>query len=357
VAAELTGLGAPALAAWCTTMAAVEAARAGRRSASGPAATADVERVAAGVGPLPHTLALLAAGTPQSRVRAARLSRSSGATTWTSLVLRGLRQAPAVAAPEELPVLDVRCIGGFAVLRDGTPVALDGLRPQHQSLLRALALHAPSPVHRERLLEWFWQGRDPERAQHSLQVAISALRGLLDRAPATPATSVVRRTGGGYALALGAADRHDVRRVERHLAAGRSALERGDVEAARNSLAAGVAELTADILPDDGPAEGVLAEREELRASVVRACQTLADLSAEAGDRTTAIQVTRHALALDRYQDGLWRRLVDALTADGQPAAAATARREYAQVLAELDVPVQPVIPVLAGPLRARARV
>ena len=70
-----------------------------------------------------------------------------------------------------------------------------------------------------------------------------------------------------------------------------------------------------------------------------------------------AIQVTRHALALDRYQDGLWRRLIDALAADGQPAAAAAARREYAQVLAELDVPVPlPLTPVLAAPLPARAR-
>jgi DNA-binding SARP family transcriptional activator len=338
-------------------MAAVEDARAGRWNSAGPAATADVERVAAGVGPLPHTLALLAAGTGQGRVRAARLARTSGATTWTSLVLRGLRQTPVSVATEAPPALDVRCIGGFTVLRDGAPVALDALRPQHQSLLRALALHAPLPVHRERLLEWFWEGRDPERAQHSLQVAISALRGLLDRPTATPATSVVRRTGGGYALHLGAADRHDVRRVERHLAAGRSALERGDVEGGRRSLAAGVGELTADVLPDDGPAEWVTGERDEVRGSVVRACQTLADLCTAAGDGPAAIHVTRHALALDRYQDGLWRRLIDALTSDGQPAAAAAARREYAQVLAELGVPVPlPVTRVLAGPLPARVR-
>ena len=126
VAAELTGLGAPALATWCTTMAAVEDARAGRRD---PGAAADVERVAAGVGPLPHTLALLAAGTGQGRVRAARLAHTSGATTWTSLVLRGLRQTARGVATEAPPALDVRCIGGFTVLRDGAPVALDAAAP------------------------------------------------------------------------------------------------------------------------------------------------------------------------------------------------------------------------------------
>ncbi|MDQ0373740.1 BTAD domain-containing putative transcriptional regulator [Cellulomonas humilata] len=359
LASELTALGAPALATWCTTMAAVEDARAGRVD---PGATADVERVAAGVGPLPHTIALLASGTAQGRVRAARLARSSGAATWATLVLRGMRPTRASVEAEAPPALEVRCIGGFTVLRDGTPVALNVLRPQHQALLRALALHAPLPVHRERLVEWFWEGRDPERAQHSLQVAISALRGLLDRATATPATSVVRRTGGGYALHLGAADLHDVRRVERHLAAGRSALERGDVENGRRSFAAGVRELTADLLPDDGPAEWVTGERDEVRGSVVRACQSLADLCAAAGDGPEAIQVTRHALALDRYQDGLWTRLIDALAADGQPAAAATARREYAQVLAELDVPITvpgtaALSPVLAGPLPVRVQV
>ena len=354
LAAELTGLGAPALATWCTTMAAVEDARAGR---PGGAATADVERSAAAVGPLPHTIALLASGTVAGRTRAARLARTCGATTWTSLVLRGLRTTPATPPPEAPPALEVRCIGGFAVLRDGVPVPLDALRPQHQALLRALALRAPLPVHRERLLEWFWEGRDPERAQHSLQVAISALRGLLDQCPATPATSVVRRTGGGYALRLADGDRHDVRRVERHLAAGRTALERGDVEGARRSLTAGVRELTADLLPDDGPAEWVTGERDEVRASVVRACESLAGLCAAAGDGHGAIQVTRHALMLDRYQDGLWTRLIDALTAVGQPAAAATARREYAQVLAELDVPAPVLVTtVLAGPLPVRAR-
>lgn len=352
LAAELTELGAPALATWCSTMAAVEDARAGRRN---DGATADVERAAAGVGPLPHTLALLAAGTAQGRVRATRLARTCAATTWTALVLRGLRTTPVTAAAETPVALEVRCIGGFTVLRDGVPVPLDALRPQHQALLRALALHAPLPVHRERLVEWFWEGRDPERAQHSLQVAISALRGLLDPATATPATSVLRRTGGGYALHLDAADRHDVRRVERNLAAGRSALERGDVESGRRSLAAGVRELTADLLPDDGPAEWVTGERDGVRGAVVHACQSLADLYTSAGDGPAAIQVMRHALALDRYQDGSWRRLIDALTADGQPAASATARREYAQVLAELDVPV-PVTPVLAGPSPARAR-
>ena len=96
LAAELTALGAPALATWCSTMAAVEDARAGRTR---PGGTADVERAAAGVGPLPHTLALLAAGTGQGRVRATRLARTCGATTWTSLVLRGLRSTPRTPPP------------------------------------------------------------------------------------------------------------------------------------------------------------------------------------------------------------------------------------------------------------------
>ena len=356
LAAELTALGAPALATWCSTMAAVEDARSGRTR---PGATAGVERAAAGVGPLPHTLALLAAGTGPGRVRATRLARTCGATTWTSLVLRGLRSTPADATTAAPAPLEVRCIGGFTVLRDGVPVLLDALRPQHQALLRALALHAPMPVHRERLIEWFWAGRDPDRAQHSLQVAVSALRGLLDTAPATPATSVVRRTGGGYALQLDTDDRHDVRRVEHLLAKGRSALERGDVDAARRHLAAGVRDLTADLLPHDGPAEWVTGVRDEVRASVVGACRSLADLCAAAGDERAAIQVTRHALALDRYQDSLWMHLIDALVADGQPAAAAAARREYVQVLAELGVPAAvdpPVTRVLDGPQPVRAR-
>jgi DNA-binding SARP family transcriptional activator len=100
-----------------------------------------------------------------------------------------------------------------------------------------------------------------------------------------------------------------------------------------------VATDTGDLLPDDGPAEWVVTEREQLRGAVASACEQLAAHHAAAGDHAAAVRVARHGLDRDRYRDRLWQLLVDSLDADGHPAAAATARTAYHEVLAEMGVP------------------
>lgn len=257
----------------------------------------------------------------------------------------------ALVAPPPLPAarrtrLVVRCLGGFSLERDGRPVTHSHLRPQHQALLRALCAHAGAPVNRDRLLEWFWPGRDPERAQHSLQVAVSELRKLLEPATAGARGSVICRDAGGYGLQLGPDDEHDARTFERLLHDARIA---ADGAAGTALYQAAVDAYPADLLPDDGVSEWVVHERERLRSSAVSACRVLADRHARAGDHAAAIQVCRRGLAVDAYQDGLWQRLALSLDEAGEPAAAAAARRAYAGILRELDVLVGP------GPVRPSA--
>jgi len=385
VADDLDALDASALATWARAAAAVTRARHGL----GPPPAgfdADVARC----GPVPHALVLVARGEPAERW--VRPARAAGATAWVRLVARrvadgaaraGSVRAPDVgdgtgragddAAPAEdgragqaraghgtaghgqvvsgrvgharvdatarpaATTLDVRCLGGFRLDVDGRAVPTSSLRPQHAALLRALALHAPAPVHRDRLVEWFWPGRLPERGQHSLQVAVSDVRRAMDTVR-PGAGSLLRRVEQGYALGHDDATRHDVRRLEHALRAGELALAAGDdattIGVLRDAVEAGAAEL----LPQDGPAEWAVGMRERARAGVLRACATLADLLTEHGDASGAVAVVRRGLALDRFQDDLWRRLVRGLLADGRPAAAAAARRDYAAVLRELGV-------------------
>ncbi|UZN02569.1 BTAD domain-containing putative transcriptional regulator [Cellulomonas sp. S1-8] len=364
-AADLDALGAPALAAWAHAAAAV--AQACHGQAPQPVGVA-VD--AARWGPVPHALALIAVGEPGDRW--GRLARAAGAPAWVRLVAarRGARPGPVVgeaAAPGAAPVvsavgrgavvlpepsaladrLSVRCLGDFRLDVGGQTVTTASLRPQHAALLRALALHAPAPVHRDRLVEWFWPGRVPERGQHSLQVAVSDVRRALDAARAG-AGGLLRRVEQGYALGVDGGTDHDVRRLERVLRAAEVALGAGDDVAALVVLREAVDTGTAELLPQDGPAEWVVGARERVRSGVLRACAALADLLTARGDTSGTVAVVRRGLALDRFQDDLWRRLVGGLVADGRPAAAAAARREYAAVLQELGVTI--ALPAFASP-------
>ncbi|GEA88711.1 winged helix-turn-helix domain-containing protein [Cellulomonas cellasea] len=324
--------------------------RAARRGTAGSAGVVPLtgDRRAVPRGPVPvHAWVGRAGLEPPGPVAAlGRVAALDVATRPHALV-----PAPATPGPPVTPAvggtrLVVRCLGGFSLDRDGRPVPLVHLRPQHQELLRALCAHAGAPVNRDRLLEWFWPGRDPERAQHSLQVAVSELRKLLE--PATPGArgSVICRDAGGYGLQLGPDDEHDARTFERLLHDARIA---ADGAAGTALYQAAVDAYPADLLPDDGVSEWVVHERERLRTAAVSACRVLADRYARAGDHAAAIQVCRRGLAVDAYQDGLWQRLALSLDEAGEPAAAAAARRAYAGILRELDVLVGP------GPARSGA--
>ena len=104
-----------------------------------------------------------------------------------------------------------------------------------------------------------------------------------------------------------------------------------------------------ELLAHDGAAEWVVAHRERLRHEVVGACATVAGILLGRGDAAGAALVARRGLALDRFQDELWRRLVEALGAQGLPAQAAAAGREYTAVLRELGVAVTSAAPGVRG--------
>jgi DNA-binding SARP family transcriptional activator len=350
VEADLRTLGAPALATWAGAGAAVAAAMAGR---PWPARRlAAVEVMARAVGPLPYALALLAvaAGEPAGAVRteaaALRIGERCGAARLIRLIARRLPahhdvdRDPVDRAPAE-GRLRLTCFGGFAIEIAGAPIDLGAVRPRHRELLRLLSLHANRVVHRESLIEWLWPGRDPERAQHSLQVAVSDVRKLLE--PAAPRGEWTRlcREGTGYRLVLASDDDCDVRRFERHLRAARTAAAGSNAAAGGNNaaaehLAAVIETYAGDLLPDDGPAEWVVRERDRLRNGFAEAVERLAATHAARGAHVEAVRLARHGLTHDSYRDALWRRLIESLRESGNPAAAAAAATAYEQVLDEL---------------------
>jgi DNA-binding SARP family transcriptional activator len=231
----------------------------------------------------------------------------------------------------------VRVLGGFGLEVDGAGVRLDGVKPRARSLLRLLALHAGSPVHREVIQETLWPDADAAAGGRSLHVALSALRRRLEDEAGSTGSRLIARDGDAYRLAV-APDDVDLGRFDRAVAAGRAARARG--EPAAGAFAAAIDAYAGDLLPEEGPAEWVSERRDQYRARAIEAAERLAEESLLAGDLPTVVRACRFGLEHDRYQDGLWRLLIAARERGGEAGAASRDRRDYAQVLEALGVAV-----------------
>ncbi|WP_261569966.1 BTAD domain-containing putative transcriptional regulator [Frankia gtarii] len=379
-------LAAPALATWARCAGMLASRRAG--TIPGEQEAAPILRAAARLGPAPHALALLASAPPRGvdpaaggpcrphpyetalRIAAesgigegiARLAELAGAQGSRSpgpgpsgLPAPSLPAAdpgvpPSTADPgvpasvagrAQASRLTVRCLGGFEMALDGKPVDLAGVQPRNLELLGILAVHAGRPVHRDRLTELIWPEAEPTRANHSLQVAISALRSLLEPDVPRDRRALLRRAGQGYLLALAHDDDHDIRRLERLLDAASRARGADDHPAESGYLTSAIGLYRGEVLPAGAPADWLLTERERLRTVLAAACERASRLLTEIGRHAEAVRHAERGLEIDRYRDGLWQTLVLALRRGGRPAAAAHAEVRYQWMLADLGIDSQ----------------
>lgn len=239
------------------------------------------------------------------------------------------------SADKAATALQLRTFGGFEISVGGQPLPLDDIRPRARSLLRLLALRAGSAVHREVICASLWPEADGQTAARSLQVAISAIRGLLaDRLGAFGARLIVRE-GDAYRLAV-LPDAVDVLRFERAVAEARTARSRG--APSRDALDEALSTYRGDLLPEEGPAEWVVEMREHFRTQAAEVAREAAELALLAGDSRAAIEACRAGLAIDRYHDPVWRLLIEARQAAGDVSAANRDRLEYKAILDELGV-------------------
>jgi DNA-binding SARP family transcriptional activator len=332
------GLAAPALVTWAAAAGAVAGTLAGRPP--DPRQRAELEVAARALGPLPYALTLLAAGGERAPALAQRLAEQCGAGAFIAAVAARLPATGRPAQPATAPPrggLRVRCLGAFQVEAGGTPLDLTTLRPRHQELLRLLALNANRTVHRDQIIEWLWPGRATERGLHSLQVAVSDLRKLIEPDTQRGDWVRLRREHAGYRLVLDADEDCDVHRLDRCLGRARRAVHAGDPAGALVEVSAALDLHTADLLPDDGAAEWVVPERERLHGELAGVCELAASALAAAGRHPDVVTLARAGLAHDRYRDGLWRLLIAALRDSGNPAEATNAEAAYRAMLTELE--------------------
>lgn len=276
-----------------------------------------------------------------------------GCAPWTWVrTERPLRPAGPMQHDEEKPALQVRCFGRFEIRVDGERPPLERVRPRAREVLRMLALAAGRPVHRELLIEALWPGLDPSAATHNLHVAVSSLRAVLEPGVARGAARLLARDGDRYSLALDPGSSCDLQVFESSCVAADRARAAGDTDAAIRSLDVALAAYTGDVLPEDGPAEWVLAARERFRVRAAEAAALLAELHLGRGHAEAAAAAALRSIDIDPCRDGSWRLLVSAYDATDDLAAAERARRSYAEVLASLGVVANTASAVLPRPRR-----
>jgi DNA-binding SARP family transcriptional activator len=254
-------------------------------------------------------------------------------------------ERPAIPSPDNAvqsgaagppPLVRVQCFGGFGIEVDGVSVDLGQLRPRARALLRLLALTPDRDVHREHLVDALWPGVDLTIGTRRLQVAVSSVRQVLEQA-GLPGSEVVARRGDAYRLALPPAGTIDVLEFERSLREAAQAAFHGDTAASMAARQAALALYRGDVLPEDGPAEYVVADRERLRLAAAAAAAALAQDSRTLGHPRQALAAARLSVQLDRFQDLGWELLVELHEQAGDNSAAERARQEHAQAQAELE--------------------
>ena len=259
--------------------------------------------------------------------------------------MRGLAGRPGrvVAGPREArpPGVEVRSLGGFEVLVDGRSVPLAAWRSRKaRDVLKLLVAARGRRVAREHLLETLWPDEDPERSGPRLSVALSTVRGVLDRSKQQPADHYL------------AADRSSVWLRREHLtvdlerfleraAEGLEAASRRRPEA-QQVLVEAEALYRGDFLAEDLYEDWAVGTREEARNVYQRTASALARLAVDAGEHEAAAGYLWRLIERDPWDEAAHLELVRVLAASGRQGEARRAYRRYVSRMSELGVESAP---------------
>jgi DNA-binding SARP family transcriptional activator/tetratricopeptide (TPR) repeat protein/DNA-binding XRE family transcriptional regulator len=185
--------------------------------------------------------------------------------------------------------------------------------PPLRHLLALLALHAPASVSMEEIVDTVWGRSVPRTARRQVQARVAQLRDLLSGDRNVP--PVVVPTGGGYRLRV-AGDRLDVLAFRDAVDKAERATPEGVVELYGRALRLWRGPVAADVPELGGHPAAV-----RLLGEKVTATLAFADL-ASARDEPEALRWLRALAAEQPLHEGVAARLMLALAAGGEQAAA-----------------------------------
>lgn len=255
----------------------------------------------------------------------------------TGLNVDALRQHLAKTDTKE-PPLSINCFREFRVTVNGRPLKMKTMKPRTRALLRRLSIDAGTPVHREVLEEALWPEADGEASARNLHSAISSLRQALEPGVARGASSLLVREGDSYRLVLPPGSEFDLQVFDRELDRCRRARLTGDLEAALDAFQHAAELGSAGLLPEDGSAEWVVHRRQRARTTLLESALHLSRAFLSHALPSVAAEVCVAGLSADRYDDALWRLLIEAREKAGDKVAARRAEADYRGVLSELGI-------------------
>lgn len=294
-------------------------------------------------------LARLAAG-PSAQVaaeRAMRQLRALGVRVSASGAAGLLR----FAAPDADSGIEIRALGGFQLLRDGSVVPPSAWQSRKaRDLLKILVTRRGRPVPRETLAAMLWPDEESDALAARLSVALSTVRTVLDPDRRSAADRFISADASAVSLRV---DRVRID-VELFLAGADAAFALPPERAgeARDLLETAEALYAGDLLEEDPYVDWAVALREEARAVYIRVAQSLADLADGRGDTDSAAHHLLRVLARDPYDERAHLRLIGVLTAGGRHGEARRAYRAYAARMEEIGVEAA-ALPVARPPARA----
>ena len=196
--------------------------------------------------------------------------------------------------------VEVALLGPLAVSVDGvdaTPTA-----PKERMLLALLAVHAGAVVPDEQLVDAVWPELDLVRGRRVLQVRVTALRKLLERAGAA---DLILKRGSGYALQSPPVQL-DVRRFDAAVRGAHELADQGDHDRAAEVLRQALGLWRGEALVDvDGclTLEAEAARLRELRVGALE-LRIRADLSC--GRHRSVVAELESLTATHPYREPLW---------------------------------------------------
>jgi DNA-binding SARP family transcriptional activator len=219
----------------------------------------------------------------------------------------GLKAEPDMTAPAQpaaQPVL-ICLLGGFRVEKSGVEVPLRAVG-KSATLLSSLALRERYRASRESLLATLWPDGNEDRAIHSLNSLIHALRQSLG--DALSGEPPVMYSSGGYQLNVDAGVGVDVANFDALVHAAERQVAVGDIPAAVARWQRAVALYRGDLTASDDLR--VVVERERLRAAHLTLLGRLADHYFDRCDYHTALRYALRLLAYDACREDAHRQVM-----------------------------------------------
>jgi DNA-binding SARP family transcriptional activator len=261
----------------------------------------------------------------------------------------GARGAAADAAARVLelraaavPPVAVGALGGFRVLRGGTPVAVaEWQSKKARDLLKILVARRGRPIAREALFEALWPDAEPEPLANRLSVALTTVRTVLDPDRRFPPEHFIVADKTSVALDLD----HLTTDVETffELAGRGRALAATDGDGtAFTVLTEAEATYAGDFLEEDPYEDWAAAIREEAQATYLGVARALAAMSAARGDVDGAIRLWLRVLEKDQFDEGAHLELVGMLNRAGRHGEARRRFGIYVERMAEIGVEAAP---------------